>query len=168
MADNIAARVPPTSIEPSKSVQPGEEQQPEPGDSFKSFMQEGQTTAQPAEQAILGPEREPLRPSAPQRRRHAAHRQTGHRRRPPRSSGPRLSGVADPSPPGRGGAWRDQPEKALRGFLPVARLALPINGAFTGVMLFVLYYTGPCEGGPSNWGSTSSTWVVTWKSSKFL
>jgi len=46
MADPTPDRIPATNIEPSKSIQPGEEQQPEPGESFKSFMKEGQQTGQ--------------------------------------------------------------------------------------------------------------------------
>lgn len=38
--------VPSTNIQPSKGIQPGEEQQPQPGESFKSFMEEGQQPGQ--------------------------------------------------------------------------------------------------------------------------
>ena len=44
MVDNPSRQVPPTGIEPTKSIQGEEEKPPHPGDTFKSMMQEGSQT----------------------------------------------------------------------------------------------------------------------------
>lgn len=44
MVDNPSKQIPPTSIESTKPIQSGEEKQSQPGDAFKSIMQEGEQT----------------------------------------------------------------------------------------------------------------------------